>query len=327
MTCPRCHGSGIEIEDLDISGEKIGTHQKCVSCSREFGFTLMEETEAKNIGEAIDKIRESKTPVEQKEPLKYRDIKRCATPGCSNLFEKKSNPHKYCNQCADKREKERLQSLHNETVEKRKGGNFLKPEKVEAVTKSLESGVGIRGASRETGVAKGTVTKIAAVIVAQREEGGQGIIPCECGKPAGHKGRCKNLLAKSPKRQEVMKRLHYGKGIQSQIYCRCGKPLFHTELCDYGVSNVAQGNVSFEDLIRQYGKYLEHKRDELQKEIEDGMAEWVKVNTRIVAFEEFMNMAGVDTESRKELIDDYYELHNMFREHEQKEKEKKESSS
>lgn len=191
------------------------------------------------------------------------------------------------NACLNEAAKENLPDLNCQHC---KMGNFLKPEKKSKVIQAIESGKGIRETSRETGVAKATVKNIQTLIVAQRIEEGAPLPLCECGREVGHRGWCKNRVKKSPKRQKFLK--------------EWGKPK-------------AFINTQFEELIKKYGKYLEKHQDELQKEIEKKMAEYMRISTRGTAFREYLDWVsgpeGIDSESQKILVEQYFELQDLMR--------------
>lgn len=82
-------------------------------------------------------------------------------------------------------------------------GNFLPPGKVIEIQEHIEKGKSIRETMEETGVAKQTIMKIRKAVVEMADEKGTPIL-CECGKPAGHNGWCKERLAKKPARKEFL---------------------------------------------------------------------------------------------------------------------------
>ena len=73
----------------------------------------------------------------------------------------------------------------------RKGGMYLRCEKLAAIIKSLISGNGIRKTARICGVSKNTVTKAKTKILPKIKRHLIDFqIFCKCGKEIGHKGSC-----------------------------------------------------------------------------------------------------------------------------------------
>jgi len=80
-------------------------------------------------------------------------------------------------------------------------GNHKSSQKTEAA-KLLTSGESVRKTASATGLAKATVSSVRKAV--------ESALPktCECGEKLGHRGWCVKRFEKSPKRQEVMKRMH-----------------------------------------------------------------------------------------------------------------------
>lgn len=86
--------------------------------------------------------------------------------------------------------------------------NDLPPAKRRKVLRLLLEGQSVRGVANAVGCAKNTVLRYRAVIQAAELLGDKSVhLPtCECGQPAGHRGWCAVRYAKSPKRQEFIRR-------------------------------------------------------------------------------------------------------------------------
>ena len=85
-----------------------------------------------------------------------------------------------------------------------------KPEKIPEARKLLAEGKSTRSVASVVGLSKKTVTEI--------RKGVDEIQPCACGKPAGHRGWCKDRFSKSELRKETMKNLQArrnGNGVSS----------------------------------------------------------------------------------------------------------------
>lgn len=198
--------------------------------------------------------------------------------------------------CLDDAAKKNLPDLNCQNCKEM--SNYLKPEKKDKVIKAIESGKGIRETSRETGVAKNTVKKIQTLVVAQRIEEGVATPCCECGREVGHRGWCKTRIQKSPKRQKFLKKWSKPKEFIS---------------------------TEFEELIKQYGKHLEKGMENLHKDIETKMAEYMRLGARHAAFGEYLDWVsgpkGIDSESQEKLVNQYFELEDLTREIPDKEEE------
>lgn len=71
--------------------------------------------------------------------------------------------------------------------------------KTDALIAAFESGMGIRAAARQVGVAKGTASKLyRALRLVGRES------RCACGQGSSHRGWCRERFKHSPKRQSFM---------------------------------------------------------------------------------------------------------------------------
>ena len=82
------------------------------------------------------------------------------------------------------------------------GNNRLKPAKAEALRAAFLSGIGIRAAAKQAQVAKRTAAYYRDLWAIEAN--------CVCGRPAGHRGWCRERLRNSPKRQKVIAKLHGG---------------------------------------------------------------------------------------------------------------------
>jgi hypothetical protein len=267
----------------------------------------LSEAAKKNLSElACENCKENESVTEEikKEPLKYRDIKQCATPGCPNTFKKKSNAHKYCKDCAAKQEKERPHKLQVQTGKGRLVDEIEKDPsliKGQAIIAALKEGKEVRAVVQEFGLPEKLTAEVERLKLEISKEKWE-IVP--------HPHKKKKLKPKKETALVIPK-----KEIQPHVYCACGKPIFHKEQCEYGVSYIPKDNLTFEELIREYGKYLGNRLDELQKEIENRMAEYMRISARVAAFDEYIDWAigpkGIDSESQKTLVNEYYELHDL----------------
>jgi hypothetical protein len=78
---------------------------------------------------------------------------------------------------------------------------FYRPKKVSLALDMIRKGHADREVERALKINRNTVMKIKRII--------SGVVNgCACGKPRGHKGWCKIMMARSPKRQAVMKGMH-----------------------------------------------------------------------------------------------------------------------
>jgi len=154
--------------------------------------------------------------------------------------------------------------------------NYLKPEKVKQVVEHIEKGNGIRKTSKETGVAKNTVTKIQRVVIAEKITTDEVIPICKCGQPVGHKGWCSYRLAESPKRQEFLME--------------------------------KWGKLTFDDIARKQREILGQKKIEIQDEIKKLMAKFTRIDTKLCFLEEYLDTGcSVDDESDEAMEEQYIE--------------------
>ena len=82
--------------------------------------------------------------------------------------------------------------------------NFLSPDRVAELRRSLDSGFGVRATSVALGIAKNTVMRYAKLEPPRR---------CACGQPLSHRGWCSVRLARSPSRQAFLARWKRPAGI------------------------------------------------------------------------------------------------------------------
>jgi hypothetical protein len=79
--------------------------------------------------------------------------------------------------------------VHDVVEPRRAGNNHLKEEKRKSVVDALMSSLSTRQVCDKTGVAKRTILKIRTEISSQLPK-------CQCGRENGHRGMCRNRLAR-----------------------------------------------------------------------------------------------------------------------------------
>lgn len=114
----------------------------------------------------------------------------------------------YCRPCAKRRMREmrarnRGQPTISVALKTRRPAMYSKGGQLSKLRAAIMGGFTAREAARAVGCDKNTANRCQRLLRAE------GIVPiCECGKPASHRGWCAARFARSPARQDVIRRLH-----------------------------------------------------------------------------------------------------------------------